>query len=160
MPRTRVSFVPMIDVTTGADRIVVRAEIDAPREHVWRALTEEEQVAEWWGDYVSLDARPGGHLTERWTDADGREVLTSGEVVRMSAPRTIELRWADEDWDEPTGVLWRLDEAASGTTRLTLEHSGWEAFPPSTREELIRTHALGWSRLVTNLAAYSAGASR
>jgi uncharacterized protein YndB with AHSA1/START domain len=55
----------MIDVTTGADCIVVRAEIDAPREHVWRALTEVEQVAEWWGDYVSLDAHPEGRLTER-----------------------------------------------------------------------------------------------
>jgi uncharacterized protein YndB with AHSA1/START domain len=119
----------MTDVTTGADRIVVRAEIDAPREHVWRALTEVEQVAEWWGDYVSLDAHPEGRLTERWTDADGREVLTSGEVVLMSVPRTLELRWADEDWDEPTGVLLRLDEVASGTTRLTLEHSDWEAFP-------------------------------
>jgi uncharacterized protein YndB with AHSA1/START domain len=160
MPRTRVSFVPMIDLTTGADHIVVRAEIDAPRERVWRALTEEEGVAEWWGDYVSLDARPGGRLTERWTDAGGREVLTFGEVVRMSAPRTLELRWADEDWDEPTRVLLLLDEATSGTTRLTLEHSGWEVFPPSTREELIRTHALGWSHHVTNLAAYSAGASR
>jgi uncharacterized protein YndB with AHSA1/START domain len=59
----------MIDTTTGTDRIVICAQIDASRDRVWRALTEEERIAEWWGSYVSLEARPGGRLTERWTDA-------------------------------------------------------------------------------------------
>ena len=49
----------MIDVMTGADRIVGSAQIGAPRDSVWRALTEEERIAEWWGGYVSLDARQG-----------------------------------------------------------------------------------------------------
>jgi uncharacterized protein YndB with AHSA1/START domain len=149
----------MIDVTTGTDRIVICAQIGAPRDRVWRALTEEERIAEWWGSYVSLDARPGGRLTERWTDAGGREVVTSGEVLRLIAPRTLELTWADDDWDEPTRVLFKLEEAADAT-RLTLEHWGWEAFPSSSREELIRAHASGWSQHVANLAAYSARTPR
>jgi len=94
----------MIDVKTGPDCIVIDAEIGVPRDTVWRALIEEERIAEWWGDYVSFDARPGGYLTERWTDAEGREVLTTGEVVRLEAPRVLELAWADDDWDEPTRV--------------------------------------------------------
>ena len=146
----------MIDITIGTDRIVVCAEIDASRDRVWRALTEEEQIAEWWGGYVSLDARPGGRLTERWTDASGREMVTSGEVVRLIAPRTLELSWADDDWDEPTLVLFQLEEEVADVTRLTLEHSGWEAFPRSLCEELVRAHASGWSRHVASLAAYSA----
>jgi uncharacterized protein YndB with AHSA1/START domain len=132
----------MITITTGTDRIVTHAQIDAPRDRVWRALTEEEQIAEWWGGYVSLVARPGGRLTERWTDSGGREVITSGEVVRLNAPQTLELTWADDDWDESTRVLFQLEETADGT-HLTLEHSGWEAFPSSLREELIRAHASG-----------------
>ena len=145
----------MIDIMSGTDQIVICAQINVPRDRVWRALTEEEQIAEWWGGYVSLDARLGGRLTERWTDAGGREAVTSGEVIRLTAPRTLELTWADDDWDESTSVLFRLEEAAS-TTRLTLEHWGWEAFPSSLREELIRAHASGWSRHVANLVAYSA----
>ena len=66
----------MIDITSGTNQIVICAQINVPRDRVWRALTEEEQIAEWWGGYVSLDARPGGRLTERWTDAGGREVVT------------------------------------------------------------------------------------
>ena len=127
----------MIDVETSANRIVIRVEIGAPRDRVWQALTDGERIAQWWGDHVSLDARPGGRLTEHWTDAGGREVVTSGEVARLIASRTLELTWADDDWDEPTRVIFRLEEAADDATRLTLEHSGWEAFP--------RRRARSWS---------------
>src|SRR5829696_967303 len=110
------------------------------------------------GGYVSLDARPGGRLTERWADVSGREVLTSREVVRLGAPRTLELRWAD-DWDEPTRVLFRLEEPAN-TTRLMPEHSGWDAFSTSLRADRLLAHASGWSQHRASLAAYSARTPR
>ena len=44
---------------TGDDRIVVHAKIEAPRESVWQALTEEEHIAQWWGDYVSSGCAKG-----------------------------------------------------------------------------------------------------
>ncbi len=50
----------MIDVVTGADRIVVNAQIGAPRDSVWRALTEEERIAP-----------SGGVATSRSTHAQG-----------------------------------------------------------------------------------------
>ena len=149
----------MIDVKTEPDCIVIDAEIGAPRDTVWRVLIEEERIAKWWGDHISFDACLGGHLTERWTDAEGREVLTTGEVVRLDAPRVLELAWADDDWDKPTRVLFRLKEAADAT-RLMLTHSGWEAFSSSSRERLIREHASGWTRHMTNLAAYVAQMTR
>lgn len=86
-------------------------------------------------------------------------MVTRGEVLRLIAPETLELRWADEDWDEPRRVLLRL-EGGADATRLTLEHSGWEAFPSSLREELIGAHATGWSEHLANLAAYSARTPR
>jgi uncharacterized protein YndB with AHSA1/START domain len=86
-------------------------------------------------------------------------VITSGEVVRLVPPQTLELTWADDNWDESTCVLFRLEEAAEATC-LTLEHWGWEAFPSSLREELIRAHTSGWFQHMANLAAYSARTPR
>lgn len=80
-------------------------------------------------------------------------------MVRLAAPRTLELRWADDDWDEPTRMLFRLEEAADAT-RLTLEHSGREAFSTLFGEELNRAHTSGRSQHLANLAAYSARTSR
>lgn len=146
----------MIEVVTGEDRIVVRAKIEAPRESVWQALTEQEHIVEWWGGYVSLEVRRGGRLTERWTGDGGREVLTSGEVLRLAAPRMLGLTWADDDWDASTRVLFESAQTTDAT-HLTLTHSGWEALPSSKRERLIREHASGWSRHVANLEDYVRG---
>lgn len=125
---------------------------ERPRDHVWRVLTEEEHIVQCRAP-TCRSTRPGARLTERWADASGREVLTSGEVVRLGAPRTLELRGVDDDWDEPMRVLFRLEESAN-TTRLMPEHSGWEAFSTSLRADQLLAHASGWSQHMANLAAY------
>jgi uncharacterized protein YndB with AHSA1/START domain len=143
-------------MATRDDRIVVHAKIEAPRESVWQALTEEKHIAKWWGGYVTLEACQGGRLTEHWTDDRGREVLTSGEVLQLAAPRMLELTWADDDWDASTRVLFELAQVADAT-HLTLTHSGWEVLPSSRRERLIHEHASGWSRHMANLEAHVRG---
>lgn len=54
-------------MTTTADReIVTTRVVDAPRERVWKAWTDREQVAPWWGPngfrstIHEMDLRPGG----------------------------------------------------------------------------------------------------
>jgi uncharacterized protein YndB with AHSA1/START domain len=42
--------VPPLDVTTPTDReIRVERVLDAPRDRVWRAYTDPDQLAQWWG---------------------------------------------------------------------------------------------------------------
>jgi uncharacterized protein YndB with AHSA1/START domain len=54
-------------VTTPADReIRIERVFDASRERVWRAFTEAEQVAQWWGrgnrlEIERLEVERGGH---------------------------------------------------------------------------------------------------
>jgi uncharacterized protein YndB with AHSA1/START domain len=73
--------------------IVVTRVFDVPRERVWRAWTEPQELARWWGkrgwstppDSVTLDVRPGGRFALlSVSDEDGREMRmdeTYGEVV-------------------------------------------------------------------------------
>jgi uncharacterized protein YndB with AHSA1/START domain len=54
-------------VTTPADReIRIERVFDAPRDHVWRAFTEPELIAQWWGrgnrlDVERMEVDRGGH---------------------------------------------------------------------------------------------------
>ncbi|MGZ8648567.1 MAG: SRPBCC domain-containing protein, partial [Solirubrobacteraceae bacterium] len=51
-----------------ARKITITRVFDAPRELVWKAWTEPEHLARWWGpqgrstpvDSITLDVRPGG----------------------------------------------------------------------------------------------------
>jgi uncharacterized protein YndB with AHSA1/START domain len=71
---------------------VIRREFDAPLDRVWRAWTEPERMAKWWGprdfDIVSLklDLRPGGACHYLLRSPDGQNMwgkLTYREIVPM-----------------------------------------------------------------------------
>ena len=67
-----------LDVTTPSDReIRIERTFDAPRERVWQAYTEPDQVAQWWGrgnplTIERLEVQRGGHwrFVEHGPDGD------------------------------------------------------------------------------------------
>lgn len=136
------------------DAIVHTIDIAAPRGVVWRCLTETSCIRAWWNPGVSLAPRVGGRFTEPWRDADGREVVTSGEVVQLVEPETLVLTWADADWIAETTVWVQLTEQGGGT-HLELVHAGWEQFPEDERSGLVANHSAGWQRHLQALKAYA-----
>jgi uncharacterized protein YndB with AHSA1/START domain len=59
---------------TGTPQIVISRVFDAPRALVYRAFTDPDHLAQWWGpvgnslprDEIEFDVRPGGF--QRWTE--------------------------------------------------------------------------------------------
>jgi uncharacterized protein YndB with AHSA1/START domain len=69
--------------TIAAREITIRRVFDAPREQVWKAWTEPERLARWWGkrgwstplSTVTMDVRPGGVFRlNSVSEVDGREM--------------------------------------------------------------------------------------
>jgi len=107
---------------------IVRA-FDAPREVVWRAWTEPEQLAQWFGprgistplDKIRMDLRPGGQASLVMVDdASGVEYLNTGTYLEIVPPER--LVWKDDGFSDGTGpgtvtvTLRDLD----GKTELTV----------------------------------------
>jgi uncharacterized protein YndB with AHSA1/START domain len=138
---------------TVQDLIISRV-FDAPRELVWRAFTDPDQLAQWFGpvgysvprDTVDIDRRPGGH--ERFVmvnDADPAErhpmdsiysEVIENEVLAgyqdaeglPEADGTVRMEFRLEFHDEPDGRT-RLDlrAAASSATEQDEMREGWES---------------------------------
>jgi uncharacterized protein YndB with AHSA1/START domain len=80
-------------VANGAELRIERT-FDAPRELVWRAWTEPEHVANWWGPHgttarvVEMDVRPGGRW--KWianaTADSGGTATFAGEYLEVDPP--------------------------------------------------------------------------
>jgi uncharacterized protein YndB with AHSA1/START domain len=77
----------------------------APREAVWRAWTEPEQIAAWWGkrgwrtpvESVTLDVRPGGRFAlDSVNEADGREMRHDAVFREVVAPERLVFTRGDE----------------------------------------------------------------
>ncbi len=75
-----------------SQQITISRVFDAPPELVYRAFTDPDQLARWFGpvgcsvprDSISVDARPGGHLRFVMTAPDVRSPvdMTFTEVVQ------------------------------------------------------------------------------
>jgi uncharacterized protein YndB with AHSA1/START domain len=149
-----------ISVTADTKNGVIRgtAEINAPPERVFRALTTEE-MSEWWGhegvyrtmDY-KIDLRPGGRWGCRAVGADGSESTVGGEYITVDPPRVLEYTW-EPSWDNFAVSRVRIEITPMGAgSRISILHTGFEG-----REQMAENHRDGWTRVFGWLAEYLAG---
>jgi uncharacterized protein YndB with AHSA1/START domain len=89
--------------------------VDSPADEVWAALTEAEQLEQWFANEVELDPTPGGRAIFRWANGEAREA-----VVQVAEPEhLLVLRWLDDD-----GVVWlEVEGTDAGTTLRVVETS-------------------------------------
>jgi uncharacterized protein YndB with AHSA1/START domain len=90
-----------------------------PPERVWRALTDEAELADWLMPSRGFAAVAGRRFVMS-CDPFGE---IEAEVLEVDPPRRMSLRWRAVFGT--TLVTFEL-VAAAGGTRLTLLHSGWE----------------------------------
>jgi uncharacterized protein YndB with AHSA1/START domain len=83
-------------------------------DEVWEALTEPDQLEEWFANDVELDPRPGGAGVFRWDDGEERHATV---VVAEPGERLV------LDWDEEGEVEFTLEEVEDGTRLLVRETS-------------------------------------
>jgi uncharacterized protein YndB with AHSA1/START domain len=104
----------------------VKREIVLPEapEDVWEALTDEEQLEEWFANEVSLDARPGGRGVFRWDDGEERRAT----VETVEHERRLALRFDDEGVVELT-----LEPLVVGTRVVVVESTPVFAAPLGMR---------------------------
>jgi uncharacterized protein YndB with AHSA1/START domain len=111
-------------LTTPSDReIRVERIFDAPRERVWRAITDPALVAQWWGRgnplvVERMDLERGGHW--RYVEhADGKAYGFEGRYREVTPPSRIV---ATFEWDGMPGHVVlnsiTLEELPGGKTRL------------------------------------------
>lgn len=125
--------------------------LDAAEPDVWLAIADPLRRRAWW-PYLDLEPNRGGRLVERWRDAEGRDVTTSGTVLEAEEPYRLRCTWRDEDWPDATEVEISLRPAGKAT-RLRLRHGGWERLG-DRGVELRSAHRKGWEGHLVNLKRY------
>ncbi len=109
--------------TPSATEIRVERVFDAPRERVWRAMTEPELVAQWWGrgnglTIERMEVEPGG----RWRfveHAPEGDFGFEGRYLEVAPPeRLVEtFGWDDMPGGEVVNAM-TLEDLGDGRTRL------------------------------------------
>ena len=59
-------------------------------EKVWRALTQADELAQWFGDSAELELKPGGAFRVGWS---GYNSIVEGVVETVDYPTLFSYRW-------------------------------------------------------------------
>src|SRR5688572_12738870 len=101
---------------------------NAPVERVWKALTDKEEMKQWYFDLKEFKPEVGFQF-EFDGGPDGkvyRHICVITEVVRN---RRLAYTWRYEGYDGTSLVRFELFDEGN-QTRLKLSHDGLETFPP------------------------------
>ena len=148
------------DISDSITRSIV---INAPRERVWRALSNAEEFGTWFGANLAGQAfapgqRARGHLTYKGYE----HVLFDVVVDRIEPQSLLSYRWhpyaldakVDYDAEEPTLVTFTLKDAPGKATLLTVVESGFDRVPPGRRIEAFRMNTRGWQAQLDNIVRH------
>jgi uncharacterized protein YndB with AHSA1/START domain len=104
----------------------------APRQLVWDAWTDPDQMAQWWGprgistprESIELDLRPGGRMAfDMVDDATGQRYPNGGTILEVDPPALIV--WEDDGFPDGSGkgtatVTFTEVDAKTTTLRIHL----------------------------------------
>jgi len=149
-----------IDVEERERELVITRILDAPRDVVFRAWTEPDRVARWWGPqgfvttYCDMDIRPAGAFRVCMRSPEGAEHWKQGIYREIVVPEHLAFTFAWEDAEGKPGhqtlVTVTLADRG-GRTELTLHQAVFETV--AARDD----HRRGWTSTLQRFVEYLAG---
>src|SRR6266850_2719368 len=128
---------------------IISQTFNAPRDHVWKAWTEREQLLQWFGPKgftmttAKLDLRPGGTFHYCLRSSDGKEMWGKFVYREIAAPSRIVLVNSFSDAQggltrHPFAPTWPIEMLSTttlaeegGKTKVTIE---WSPLNPTDEE--------------------------
>lgn len=145
-----------LHITT--DRIEKTIVLRAPRQTVWRAITDATEFGTWFGARFTAPFAAGQPSKGRITIPGYEHVALEIVVERIEPERLFSYRWhpyavdpAVDYSSEPTTLVEFTLEDADGGTRLTIVESGFDRIPAERRSTAFRMNEGGWTQQIKNI---------
>jgi uncharacterized protein YndB with AHSA1/START domain len=137
--------------------------IEAPVDVVWRAITEPDQIVQWFSDEADVELKDGYEGALIFTERATEEPTVAQITVQAFEPdRSFSYRWAYEPGVVPGEGNSVLVEfvllAETGGTRLRVVESGVDQLDWSQeqKDDYVADHNRGWAKHIGDLGEYAA----
>lgn len=128
--------------------------IDASPEVVFRAITNQVELTNWFPDQAILEPKLGGKVKFSFYKDKEREhrefdFFPEGTIIEFIQNKKVSYTWQEPNTPEfpRTVVTWELEEIENNKTRVKLLHTGFES------DKLFK-HDEGWSYFLYQLQKY------
>ncbi len=145
--------------STSDRELVITRVFDAPRELVFKAWTDPEHVANWWGPHgftvtsIEMDVRPGGKWRKCMRSPAGKEYWRHGVYQEVVEPERLVFTYFSDDLHSDPGhemVVTITFAEQGGKTMMIFRQA--EFLSVAERD----AHRGGWTESIERCAVYLA----
>jgi uncharacterized protein YndB with AHSA1/START domain len=129
--------------------IVIEQLVNAPADRVWQAITDRDQMKDW---YFNLkEFRPEmGFKFQFYGGTEDKQYLHLCKVTEVIPERKISYTWQYEGSETVSLVTFELDPEEEQTL-VRLTHTGVEGFPKDDPNFARESFVAGWTDLIRKL---------
>lgn len=134
--------------------IVVEQNFDFSIERIWSALTDVEEMRQWFFDNIPEFKPVVGFKTEFNVKSDQRNFLHKWEITKVDKPELIEYKWNYAGYPGDSTVKFVLTDLG-GSTKMNFSMNILEDFPEDIPEFKRESCIAGWEYFIKErLPAY------
>src|SRR5680860_1689067 len=124
--------------------IVVDQAFNASVDRVWSAITDSDQMKQWFFENIDSFRPEVGFETRFNVTSNGKDYLHIWKVTAVKPERKISYAWRYGGYPGNSWVTWELT-SGNDLTKLRLTHEGIESFPQDN-PDFSRDNCLeGWN---------------
>ena len=132
-----------------ATPIVLERLLNAPVATVWKAITDKDEMKQWYFNLPEFKAEVGFEFEMTGGKTPEKQYLHHCMVTEVIVNKKISYTWRFVGYEGNSLVTFELAEEGN-QTRLTLTHSGIETFSANEEDFAIGEFEIGWAYLLDN----------
>ena len=125
---------------------IMERTFDAPVQLVWQAITEKEQMKQWYFDLEEFKPEPGFEFRFS-AGSEEKQYLHVCQVKEVIPFRKISYSWVYDGYPGYSVVSFELFEEGN-KTRVKLTHEGLESFPSDIPDFARKNFEDGWLHII------------
>ena len=127
--------------------IILEKTLDAPVSKVWKAITDKNEMKQWYFNLADFKAEIGFTFQFMGGPEEGIQYLHVCEVTEVVNERKLMYSWRYEGYAGISYVSFELNEQGN-KTEVRLTHSGIETFPKANPDFAIENFREGWNHIL------------
>jgi uncharacterized protein YndB with AHSA1/START domain len=127
---------------------VIEKSYKAPRQKVWRAITNKDDMKQWYFDLTDFKPVVGFEFEFRGGREDGVQYLHRCKITEVIPEKKLTYSWRYEGYEGMSFVTFELFDDGDKNTRVKLTHAGLDSFPKSIPDFDKKNFAEGWTEII------------
>ena len=130
-----------------AEPIVIERTYNAPVSKLWKAITDEDQMKQWYFDVSSFKPEIGFEFSFIGEN-EGKKFLHLCKITEVVTGKKLSYTWKYDEYPSiETVVTFELFDEGNNTTKVRLTHTGVEQLPQDKNYKK-ENFIAGWTQII------------